>query len=90
MNFNSASGRSDTVSQRIFLGKFTKKFDDQIDGRYYAAGDQGNPWYGEVELGDKVFIAYEGKIIALWKAREYAKVRPVSYTHLTLPTTPYV
>ncbi|WP_283410045.1 AAA family ATPase [Anoxynatronum buryatiense] len=63
------------MSQRIFLGKFTKKFDDQISGRYYAAGDQGNPWYGEVELGDQVFIAYEGKIIALWKAREYAKVR---------------
>jgi 5-methylcytosine-specific restriction protein B len=60
---------------RLFLGKFSNKFPEQIEKKYYAAGDKGNSWYGEVEQGDYVYIAHEGKIIALWKAREYTRMK---------------
>ena len=39
-------------------------------------------WWGGRDYGDK--IAEDDKI------RKYIYARPVSYTHLTLPTTPYV
>ena len=63
------------MAQRIFLGKFSTKYKHQVEGKYYIAGEEGNPWYGEVKIGDNVFVAHEGKIIGLWKAREYGKVR---------------
>lgn len=60
---------------RLFLGKFSGKYPEQIEGKYYAAQEKGNPWYGGVEPGDYVFINYVGKIIALWKAKEYTNIK---------------
>lgn len=60
---------------RLFLGKFSNKYPEQIEKKFYAAGDRGSSWYGEVEPGDYVFVAYEGKIIALWRAKEYTKLK---------------
>jgi 5-methylcytosine-specific restriction protein B len=60
---------------RLFLGKFSNKYPEQIQKRYYAAGEEGNPWYGDVKPGDYVFAAYEGKIIGLWRAREYTQMK---------------
>ena len=50
---------------RLFLGKFSNKNPEQIEKKFCAAGDEGSNYYGEVKSGDYVFVAYEGKIIAL-------------------------
>ena len=47
-------------------------------------GDKKNPFNGTLPVRGKLF---EGKVV---KARGKDTVVPVSYTHLTLPTTPYV
>lgn len=60
---------------RIFLGKFSGNYPEQIDKKFYAAGEKGNPWYGGVEPGDYVFASYLGKIIGLWVAKEYADMK---------------
>lgn len=60
---------------RIFLGKFSNKYPEQIQKRYYAAGNEGAIWYGDVKIGDYVFAAYEGKIIGLWRAKEYTQMK---------------
>ncbi|HHV26900.1 MAG TPA: AAA domain-containing protein [Tissierellia bacterium] len=62
---------------RLFLGKFSNNYPEQIEKKYYAAGDKGSSWYGDVKPGDYVFASYEGKIIGLWKAREYAKMKNI-------------
>ena len=60
---------------RIFLGKFSKTYPDQVEKKYYAAGAEGNQWYGGVKVGDYVFAAHEGMIIGLWRAKEYTKMK---------------
>jgi len=60
---------------RIFLGKFSNKNPEQIQKRYYSAGAEGSIWYGEVKIGDYVFAAYEGRIIGLWRAKEYTQMK---------------
>lgn len=60
---------------RLFLGKFTNKYPEQIGKKYCAGGDENSGYYGDVKIGDYVFVAYEGNIIALWKAREYTKLK---------------
>lgn len=59
----------------IFLGKFSNNYPEQIEKKFYAAGDEGSNWYGDIKIGDYVFVAYEGKIIALWKAKEYSELK---------------
>lgn len=59
---------------RVFLGKFSNKYPEQIEKKYYAAGKKGNPWYGGLEPGDYVFVSYLGKIIALWEATQYTDI----------------
>jgi len=60
---------------KIYLGKFSKQYQEQIEKKFYAAGEEGNSWYAGVQPGDFVFVAYEGEIIALWKAREYTQLK---------------
>lgn len=60
---------------RLFLGKFSNQYPEQVEKKYYAAGDKGGSWYGDVEPGDYVFASYEGKIIGLWRAKEYTKMK---------------
>lgn len=60
---------------RLFLGKFSGKYPEQIEKKYYAALEKGNPWYGGVEPGDYVFVNHVGKIIALWRAKEYTNMK---------------
>ncbi len=60
---------------RLFLGKFSGKYPEQIEKKYYAAQEKGNPWYGGVEPGDYVFVNHVGKIIALWRAKEYTNMK---------------
>lgn len=59
----------------IFLGKFSSKFPEQIQKKFYSAGVEGGVWYGGVQIGDYVFAAYEGKIIGLWRAKEYTRMK---------------
>ena len=59
---------------RLFLGKFSNKYPEQIEKRYYAAGKKESSWYGGVQSGDYVFVSYEGKIVALWRAKEYTEL----------------
>ncbi len=60
---------------RIFLGKFSNKFPEQIQRRFYAAGAEGGVWYGDVKINDYVFAAYEGRIVGLWRAKEYTQMK---------------
>ncbi len=60
---------------KIYLGKFSSKYPEQVKHRFYAAGVEGNKWYGDVKVGDYVFVGYSGKIIELWQAREYGKFK---------------
>jgi len=57
------------IMARIFLGKFSVKYPEQIEKKFYAAGAQGSVWYGDVNVGDYVFPAYNGKVIGLWSAK---------------------
>ncbi|ERJ11904.1 AAA family ATPase [Haloplasma contractile] len=59
---------------KLFIGKFSKHNPDQIKRKYYSAGAEGSPWYGEVEVGDYVYASYKGNIIGLWKATEYTEM----------------
>lgn len=59
---------------RVFLGKFSNKYPEQIQKKFYSAGAEGGIWYGGVKVGDYVFAAYEGKIIGLWRAKEYTRM----------------
>ncbi len=60
---------------KIFLGKFSRNYPEQIEKRYYAAGQEGNSWYGDVKVGDYVFANYEGMILGLWRAKEYTTMK---------------
>lgn len=61
--------------EQIFLGKFSSQYPEQIEKKYYAAGEEGNTWYGNVQVGDYVFPSFQGQVIGLWRAREYAQVK---------------
>jgi 5-methylcytosine-specific restriction enzyme B len=58
---------------RIFFGKFGKDKPEQIEEKFYAAGPEGNPWYGGIKPGDYVFPIFNSKINALWKVRGYGE-----------------
>lgn len=60
---------------KLFLGKFSTKYPEQVEHKYYAAGSEGNSWYGGVKPGDYVFVSHGGKIIGLWKAKEYTQMK---------------
>ncbi|WP_326908691.1 AAA family ATPase [Sedimentibacter sp. MB31-C6] len=62
---------------RLFLGKFSGKYPEQIEKHYYSAQEKGNPWYGGVEPGDYVFVNHVGKIVALWRAKEYTNMKNI-------------
>jgi len=58
---------------RLYFGKFSKQYPEQIEELFYAAGPEGNEWYGGIKPGDYVFPIYQGKVEALWVVREYGK-----------------
>jgi 5-methylcytosine-specific restriction protein B len=60
---------------RIFLGKFSNQYPEQIEKKFYSAGDEGGVWYGGVKVGDYVFPSYEGHIIGLWRAKAYIQMQ---------------
>ncbi|MFD1954834.1 AAA family ATPase [Paenibacillus thailandensis] len=64
---------------RIFFGKFDSKKPQQIQEKYYAAGAEGNSWYGGIRAGDYVFVVTNSNVISLWKVREYGnKANPTN------------
>lgn len=50
---------------RLFIGKFSNKYLEQIEKKYFAAGSEDSTWYAGVKLGDYVFVSYGRKIIVL-------------------------
>ncbi len=48
---------------------------EQVNERFYAAGSEGNVWYGGIKPGDYVFPIHNGKVFALWKVREYGNMQ---------------
>lgn len=60
---------------RLFLGKFSTGFPEQIEGKFYAGGDRDSSQYGDVKEGDYVFASHGGKIIGLWLAKEYTEMK---------------
>ncbi|MGE8205372.1 AAA family ATPase [Heyndrickxia sp. NPDC080065] len=59
--------------QKIFFGKFGKEKPEQIEEKFYAAGPEGNTWYGGIEPRDLVFPIFNSQINALWKVKEYGE-----------------
>lgn len=57
----------------IYIGKFSKEHPEQIEERFYAAGEEGNDWYNGIKPGDYVFPVFVGNINELWRVKEYAK-----------------
>ncbi|MCC9073565.1 AAA family ATPase [Flavobacterium sp. F-65] len=54
----------------IFFGKISQKIDiNQINDGYYIA-PQGSSWYGDLKIGDFVYLI-GGDKIQFWKAREW-------------------
>lgn len=60
---------------RIYLGKFSNKNPEQVQKKFYASGAEGGILYGGIKVGDYIFAAYEGKIIGLWRAKEYTRMK---------------
>lgn len=58
---------------KLYLGKFSKNYPEQIQEKFYSAGPEGSEWYGGIKPGDYVFPIYEGKIGSLWKVKEYSE-----------------
>lgn len=56
---------------KLYFGKFGVDKPEQITEKFYAAGSKGDTWYGGIEPGDLVYPIFEGKVIALWKAKGY-------------------
>lgn len=56
---------------KIFFGKISQELEEQHEMNFYAAGKMGSPWYNGLEPGDYVFPIFKGKVIKLWKVREY-------------------
>ena len=54
----------------IFFGKISQKVDkEQLSGGYYSS-DRGSSWFGELQLGDYVYII-GGDKFQFWQAREW-------------------
>lgn len=54
----------------LFFGKISKKIDpQQIEEGYYIS-PKGSSWFGDLEIGDYVYLI-GGDKIQLWKAREW-------------------
>jgi hypothetical protein len=54
----------------IFFGKISQKFDTvQLDEGYYSA-PKGSTWFGELEIGDYVYMI-GGDKVQFWKAKEW-------------------
>ena len=49
---------------------------------------EGKPY--TVEYDESLASALECRLLDIWRTQELQNARSVSYTHLTLPTTPYV
>lgn len=60
---------------RLFLGKFSTGFPEQIEHKFYAGGDPESSYYGGVRVGDYIFASHGGKIIGLWKAKEFTEMK---------------
>ena len=52
--------------------------------------DQASKWYDQVIGLNDVSLAIDGGVTGVLGPNGAGKSTPVSYTHLTLPTTPYV
>ncbi len=60
---------------KVFIGKFNAKYEQQLNDKFYAGGEEGDKWYGGIDSGDYVFVSTGGKILALWKALGYEKIK---------------
>jgi 5-methylcytosine-specific restriction protein B len=56
---------------KLFLGKISKRFPQQFEENFYAAGKKGNSFYGGIEPGDYVFPIYDSSVSKLWKVKRY-------------------
>lgn len=54
-----------------FIGKFSTQHPEQIEQLFYAGGEKGSSWYGDIKEGDYIFPVYKGEISALWKFKGF-------------------
>ncbi len=66
----------------LYFGKFSSKYPQQIEEKFYAGGEPGSEWYGGIKPGDYVFPIYKGKVIGLWEVKEYGeKINKINKDH---------
>ena len=58
---------------KLYFGKLSKEYPEQLNENFYAARDEGSSWYGGIQPGDYVFPIFNGKISKLWKVKEYGQ-----------------
>lgn len=56
---------------KIFFGKISQEFGEQLEKNFYAAGAKDSPWYNGLEIGDYVFPIFGGLITKLWKVKSF-------------------
>lgn len=56
---------------RLYFGKISKLYPQQFDRNFYAAGKEGNPWYGGIKVGDFVFPISNRGVSKLWRVKRF-------------------
>ncbi|MFD0960588.1 AAA family ATPase [Paenibacillus chungangensis] len=56
---------------KLYFGKFGENNPEQVTEKFYAAGPEGDQWYGGIQPGDWVYPFFERKVIGLWKVLRY-------------------
>lgn len=56
---------------KVYFGKFGENYPEQVTDKFYAAGPEGDQWYGGIRPGDWVYPFFERKVIGIWKVRRY-------------------
>lgn len=57
--------------RRLFVGKFTDRFEEQLDKLFYTGGEKGSTWYNGIDTGDYVFAINNGKVVKLLRVKGY-------------------
>jgi 5-methylcytosine-specific restriction protein B len=66
----------------LYFGKFSSKYPQQIEEKFYAGGEPESEWYGGIKPGDYVFPIFKGKVIGLWQVKEYGeRVNKINKDH---------
>lgn len=59
--------------EKVYFGKFDKNKPEQIAHQFYAAGSEGDKWYGGIQPGNYVFPISNSRVLGLWRVSRYGE-----------------